>query len=226
MSKGKAIGYVWLTGSYFYLPNRVSDDVAKQSLPVIRFARENGFDLAAFFFDEYRGKGDALGPRFQDLVTKGSRGELPKVVIIGDMYQLTQDVITQEAILHDLKSRGFRVLFATTAVEYDDTRDLLRRAFSVLDRYRSTNIHIRLVEGRNRIISSGGRCGGAKPYGSLPGEASIVEKMKTLRNDGIGFDRIADELNKEGLRPRRGRRWYGATVNGIIGPLAKRKRRK
>ena len=33
--------------------------------------------------------------------------------------------------------------------------------------------------------------------------------MQTLRNEGLGFDRIADSLNRDGIQPRRAdTRWH------------------
>jgi hypothetical protein len=60
------------------------------------------------------------------------------------------------------------------------------------------------------------RCEGAKPFGSLPGEAAVIERMKALRTAGMGFDRVAAALNAEGIRPRRGARWHGLTINKIL----------
>ena len=48
-----------------------------------------------------------------------------------------------------------------------------------------------------------GRCEGANPYGIMAGEAEVVARIKALHATGIGFDRIADALNAEGIKPRR-----------------------
>jgi hypothetical protein len=40
--------------------------------------------------------------------------------------------------------------------------------------------------------------------------------MRALRAEGLGYDRIADLLNAEGLRPRTGAQWWGKTVNNIL----------
>ena len=32
----------------------------------------------------------------------------------------------------------------------------------------------------------------------------------------MGFDRIAQKLNDEGIEPRRGKQWWGLTVNKIL----------
>jgi hypothetical protein len=40
--------------------------------------------------------------------------------------------------------------------------------------------------------------------------------MQALRANGLGFDRIAEKLNDEGIKPRTGERWWGKTVQRIL----------
>jgi len=40
--------------------------------------------------------------------------------------------------------------------------------------------------------------------------------MKALHEASAGFDRIAEALNAEGVKPRRGMRWWGRTINNIL----------
>jgi len=61
-----------------------------------------------------------------------------------------------------------------------------------------------------------GRCEGRKPFGHYDGERAILERMRALRQMDMGFDRIAEALNAEGLKPRTGARWLGRTVNNIL----------
>jgi len=44
----------------------------------------------------------------------------------------------------------------------------------------------------------------------------MLDRMKALRETGMGFDRIAEVLNAEGLKPRTGAQWWGKTVNNIL----------
>ena len=56
---------------------------------------------------------------------------------------------------------------------------------------------------------------GPKPYGTLPAETEVVQRMKELRGSGLGFDKIAAALNAQGMKTRRGKRWWGLAVNKI-----------
>lgn len=58
---------------------------------------------------------------------------------------------------------------------------------------------------------------GRKPYGFYEGEQAVIERMRTLQAAGMSYDRIAGQLNGEGVKPRAGERWWGKTVNNIVG---------
>ena len=49
-----------------------------------------------------------------------------------------------------------------------------------------------------------------------PWEAAVTARMRELRATGMGFDRIAKQLNAEGVKPRRGKQWWGLAVNNIL----------
>jgi hypothetical protein len=76
-------------------------------------------------------------------------------------------------------------------------------------------IVIKLRGARLRQKARTGRCEGAKPYGTLAGEAEVLERMKELRSSGTAFDKIALQLAAEG-QPRRGKKWHGFAINTIL----------
>ena len=57
---------------------------------------------------------------------------------------------------------------------------------------------------------------GRKPFGYFEGEQEAIIRMRSLREKGLGFDRIAAELNKEGIPTRSGKMWHGVVVNRIL----------
>jgi hypothetical protein len=48
-----------------------------------------------------------------------------------------------------------------------------------------------------------GRCERRKPCGFYEGEQATIERMRALKAEGLGFDRIAARLNAEGIETRR-----------------------
>jgi DNA invertase Pin-like site-specific DNA recombinase len=92
----------------------------------------------------------------------------------------------------------------------------MRQIFGAIAEYEREMIVLKLRGARIRQKAKTGKCEGAKLYGELPGEAAVIARMKELRASGLGFDRIAAQLNAEGVKPRRGKQWWGAAVNNVL----------
>ena len=93
----------------------------------------------------------------------------------------------------------------------------MRQMMGAIAEYEKSMIVLKLRGARARKKARTGRCEGRKTYGYYPGEKRTVERMQALRNEGLGFDRIADALNREGIQPRRAdTRWHGVVVNRIL----------
>src|SRR5579863_1832748 len=141
-----------------------------------------------------------------------------KLVLIEKLDRLARDLMVQETIIGDLRKRGFDLVSVTEPdlLQNDPTRILMRQIFGAIAQYEKNMIVAKLRGARQRMKAKTGRCEGRKPFGHYEGESTILERMKALRDAGTGFDRIAESLNSEGLKPRTGERWWGKTVNNII----------
>ncbi len=124
----------------------------------------------------------------------------------------------QETIIGDLRKYGFELVSVTEPdlCQDDPTRKLMRQIFGAIAEYEKSMIVIKLRGARQRKKARTGRCEGRKPYGHYPGEKSVVERMRALRKEGLGFDRLAVTLNEEGFRTRKGTAWHGFGVNRIL----------
>jgi hypothetical protein len=75
---------------------------------------------------------------------------------------------------------------------------------------------LKLRGARIRKRAKEGRCEGRKPYGYYEGEAAALDRLKALRGEGLGFDRVAARMNEEGIPTRTGKPWHGVVVNRIL----------
>jgi DNA invertase Pin-like site-specific DNA recombinase len=141
-----------------------------------------------------------------------------KLVMVEKLDRLARDLMVQETIIGDLRKNGFDLVSVgePDLLQNDPSRKLMRQIFGAISEYEKTMIVLKLRGARVRQKAKTGRCEGAKPNGELPGESAVIERMKALRATGMGFDRIAAALNAEGIKPRRGVRWHGLTVNKIL----------
>jgi DNA invertase Pin-like site-specific DNA recombinase len=126
--------------------------------------------------------------------------------------------MVQEATIADLRKHGFGVISVAEPdlMENDPSRKAFRQMMGVFAEYEKDTIVAKLRGARLRMRAKEGRCEGRKPYGFYDGEEAVIERMTALRATGLGFDRVAVQLNTEGLKTRTGARWHGLVVNRIL----------
>jgi DNA invertase Pin-like site-specific DNA recombinase len=181
---------------------------AKHDIKIIRVFREEGVGGAKELENR---------PALLELMTALHSNGV-KLVMVEKLDRLARDLMVQETIIGDLRKNGFDLVSVgePDLLQNDPSRKLMRQIFGAISEYEKTMIVLKLRGARVRQKAKTGRCEGAKPYGELPGEVEVIERMKALRATGMVFDRIAAALNAEGIRPRRGARWHGLTVNKIL----------
>lgn len=141
-----------------------------------------------------------------------------KLVLIEKLDRLARDLMVQETIISDLRKRGFELVSATEPdlLQNDPARTLMRQIFGAIAQYEKAMIVAKLRGSRERARLRKGRCEGRKPYGTSEDERRIIIRMQELRQEGLGFDRIAAALDQEGHKPRSGKQWHGLVVNRIM----------
>lgn len=141
-----------------------------------------------------------------------------KLVLIEKLDRIARDLLVQETIIGDLRKRGFELVsvMEPDLCSTDPSRVLMRQIFGAIAEYDRAMIVAKLRGARQRMKAKTGSCEGRKPYGHYDGESEALERMRALRAEGLGYDRIAEVLNSEGLKPRAGVRWWGKTVNNIL----------
>ncbi|HET6430534.1 MAG TPA: recombinase family protein [Phycisphaerae bacterium] len=153
------------------------------------------------------------------------------VVLVGRADRLARDLLVGEVILGQFREAGATVIAADsgtdlTAGDNDPTRVLIRQVLGAVSQFEKSVIVLKLRAARERVRARNGRCEGRKPFGTRPGEAQTVERIRQLRRKPKGRPRlsvanIAEILNAEGRPTRTGGPWRPGTVWGILRRLAK-----
>lgn len=141
-----------------------------------------------------------------------------RVVIIERLDRLARDLMVQETIIADLRKNGFEVVSVAEPdlMASDPTRVLVRQMMGAVAQYEKCQIVLKLRGARLRKKANTGRCEGRKPYGFFDGEADVLKRIRALRAEGLGYDRLAARLNAEGVPTRTGKAWHGVVVNRIL----------
>jgi DNA invertase Pin-like site-specific DNA recombinase len=212
------------TKAYAYL--RVSsrgqqngDGFPRQLKEIQTYAKQNGVKIQATFKEVISGKTMPLErPLFaamlEELLANGTR-----TVIVEALHRLSRDLMVQETIIHEFKRRGLTLISAQEP-DLDDsnpTRKMIRQFMGAIAEWDKTTLVLKLRGARERIKETLGRCEGNKPYGSKPGEAEVLKRiLADSKKPKYTANRIATELNRDGIPTRSGGQWYGSNVLRIV----------
>ena len=141
-----------------------------------------------------------------------------RTVVVEKLDRLARDLMVQEAAIADLRKHGFELVSVQEPdlMASDPTRVLMRQLMGAFGQYDKSQIVAKLRGARMRMKATTGRCEGRKPYGYFEGEDAVIDRMKALRAEAMGFDRIAAQMNTEGIETRTRGRWHGVMVNRIL----------
>jgi DNA invertase Pin-like site-specific DNA recombinase len=211
----KAHAYLRVSGR-----GQVEGDGFPRQLKAIReYAATHDFKIVTVYREEgVSGSTESVNrPAWSDLMTALHSNGV-RVVIIERLDRLARDLMVQETIIADLRKNGFEVVSVAEPdlMANDPTRILVRQMMGAVAQYEKSQIVLKLRGARLRKKAKTGRCEGRKPFGFYEGEEALLVRIRALRAEGLGFDRVAAKLNEEGVPTRTGKRWHGVVVNRIL----------
>ena len=211
----KAFGYVRVSGD----SQLDGDGFPRQMTAIKAYAKQHDIRIVKVFREEgVTGTKETMDrPAWVEMMT-ALHSDGVRSVIIERLDRLARDLMVQEATIADLQRHGFTLVSVQEPdlMSSDPTRVAFRQMMGVFAQYDKSQIVLKLRGARMRKRAKEGRCEGRKPFGFYAGEAAALERVKALRAEGLGFDRIAVKLNEEGVPTRTGRPWHGVVVNRIL----------
>ena len=202
----------------------------RQAAAITKYARAHGLTVATddWFRDAgvsgTRDAGDrpGLAQLLDRIESNGVR-----MVLVENSSRLARDLLVSEVILGQLRALGCTVIDCDSGTnliddqEDDPTRRLIRQVLGAVAEFDRRVTVLKLRAARERIRRRTGRCEGRKPFGSRPGEAETLERIRQLHRKPHGeerrsFQAIADALNLEGRATRTGKPWAKGTVHQLV----------
>lgn len=204
----KAFGYIRVSGR----GQLKGDGFTRQREAIKAYAAANGIKIVRWFEEE----GIAGKTEWEDRpawIAMMAELNGTRTVLVEKLDRVARDLMVQEHIIADLRKRQVQLVSVTEpAIDEDPTRVLMRQIMGAIAQYDKAMIVLKLRGARQRMKAKTGRCEGAKPFE----DQVVIGKMQAMRSNGMSFDRIADALNTEGVKPKRGERWYGSSVNNVL----------
>jgi DNA invertase Pin-like site-specific DNA recombinase len=195
------------------------------------WAKANGHKIVVIRRDEGVSGANGIDTREGlPLALADVRDKRADAVVVSTIDRLARVLTVQEAILGMIwKLDGKLYTVDGGEVTPDDPDDPMRTAmrqmagvFAQLDR---AMVIKRLRNGRQTKAERGGYAGGAPAYGvRAEGNALVVDvaeqraisRIRELSTAGLSLRTIVSTLEVEGIKPKRGTRWYPATVARVL----------
>ncbi len=211
----KAFAYLRVSGK-----GQVKGDGFPRQLQAIKgYASAHDLKIVQVFREEgVAGTRESMDrPAWAAMIT-ALHGNGIKTIVIEKLDRLARDLMVQEATIADLQDSGFSLISVAEPdlMAGDPTRILMRQMMGAVAQYDKSQIVLKLRGARLRKRAAEGRCEGRKPFGRDYAEKLAVDRMRALRASGLAFDKIAAQLNMEGVPTRTGKRWHGIVVNRIL----------
>jgi DNA invertase Pin-like site-specific DNA recombinase len=195
------------------------DGFARQELAIWKYAADHGHEVVQIYKE--RGVSGTIDmadrPAWREMMAHILANGV-RAIVIERLDRLARDLMVQEHIVADCQKRSITLLSTAEPdlCSSDPTRVLMRQILGAVAAYDKTMIVLKLRGARERKRDRDGRCEGAKPYGELEGEATVLERMRALQAAGASLSAIAETLNNEGMRPRRGIKWFPMSISRIL----------
>lgn len=213
---------------------RVSTDKADQlnSLAVqksffVEYAERNGHDLIRLYADEgISGTKIKRRKEFQQMMLDAERG-LFEMLVVKDISRLARNTVDLLQSIRRLKALGIETVFLTADMTSMGDSEFVLTVFGALAQEESRNTSKR-VKFSKRINAEKGKVPNlVYGYDKIIGdyfnldinqeEAAVVRQIYTWYvEEGYGGSRIADMLNRRGLKTKRNCSWSQAAVCRIL----------
>jgi site-specific DNA recombinase len=224
-AKVRAVGYVRVSTDRqvdAYGPKVQGDSIRS-------FAQSQGYELVSVVADE--GVSGAVAPLdrpgFQQVARLAAAGEF-SVLLLYKFDRLARQILHAVNIVHLLRDR-YEIAIRSVTEPIDTATPMGRTIFTVLagmaEQERET-ITERTWGGRRQKAKEGGYSCGGVPFGYDADadkklvvnevEAAVVRRMFDMRNAGATYQKIADALNADGLKTKRGNKWRPGGVAHIL----------
>jgi DNA invertase Pin-like site-specific DNA recombinase len=218
------------------------DSDKRQREAIAAFARHNGFEIVAEFFDAAVSGADPIEgrPGFRALLDRITSNGV-RIVIVEDASRFARTLMVQEAGIAVLVSLGVRVLTSRgddLTDSDDEMRVAMRQIAGVFSQLEKTRLVKKLKAARDRKRASGQRVEGRRSRLQRLRDANASEDVATLEaaikeakrlrraskttGERMSFRRISEVLAKAGYFNEQGRPYNPKSVRTMVnGPRPK-----
>ena len=181
------------------------DGLVRQREAIKKYAAANGIQIKQWFEDSISGTKDMENrPALQDMLAALHANGV-RVVIVERLDRLARDLMVQEKIIGDFQHKKFELISTSEPdlCSTDPSRVFMRQVLGAVAQFERAMIFAKTQAAKQRKRAADpDYTEGRKPYGFLPGGEETIQRVLTLRKDGLNMSAIARQLNGEGRKTR------------------------
>lgn len=224
---GKVFGYIRVsTESQVERGNGL--DVQRSSL--VKYAKENGLTIERIFEDAGISGTDESRPALDELLTEYlHEGD---TILVHTTSRLWRNIFAQATIMKSVMNAKANIKsidepsFDIYKYMTDPENFMISGMMGMLDQWERMTIARKLARGRTTKAQGGDKPAGIAPFGYKWGEdkkrveidedeARVVRMIFTELQKGKSLHKVADYLNAQGIKTRRGKQWSAGNVQVI-----------
>ena len=203
------------------------DSLEAQQLFFTEYAKRNDYHLVRIYADEGK-SGTKMKNRTQLLrLLSDAQRDMFEIVLIKDVSRLARNTVDFLTSIRKLKELGIKVVFVNYDQTSSDSSEFMLTMLSAIAQEESANTSKRVKFGKRMNAEKGKVPNLVYGYNKIPGdyfsleineqEAAVVRRMFSLYTEHeYGSNKIAIQLNREGLLTKRGCKWSQNAVSRIL----------
>lgn len=218
-----AVGYIRVSTEQQAKDEKFGIDVQKRE--ILLFANTNGYNIVDWKIDTMSGAKDDR-PALNEILYGGVTNPPIEAVIIFKNDRLARDTKLYFYYYYSLEKKNIKLLSTREEfAEGSEFANIYRALLLFVAEQERKNIALRTGRGRSIKASCGGYSGGRCPFGYAvqdgrlviePREAEIVKLIFDRYDKKTPMLKIAEDLNAEGYRTRKGTTFQAASIRSII----------
>ena len=216
--------------AYTRVSTQEQDSTVSQAAAIRRYCEGLGHELVDVYSDKGSGAGMKKRTQLLEMLDRLRADDEIDGVIVTKIDRLSRSIKDWMTLIEDyFQGDGGKKLVAMDMHIDTSTAagELFLTIMMALSQWERRQISERIKERLSEMRDKGMRLGGRIPYGWMmggnkkklkpnPNERVRVYAMQQLRDEGLGYYRVASRLNKMGYMGRHGRTWKHATIASIL----------
>lgn len=212
--------------------------IPAQVKAIQQYCQERGFLIINEFIEKGKSAKTDDREEFQKMIALAKRSNRPFDAILVHKFdrfsRKRDDHVIYKALLAQV---GVKVISVTEQTEADTPQDkLLEGMLEVMSEFFNANLATEVRKGMTQNAKQGYNNGGTPPYGYRteyialgnhktkatwvlgPREETDIVKwiFNQYAHEGMGYTKIASELNRQQIRSQKGGTWSSSTIRAII----------